>query len=39
MCANVKRFGRREEAVHVFKRHFEVERAFAAHDFTANELL
>ena len=39
MRANVKRFSRREKALERFKRHLEIERTFAAHNFATDELL
>ena len=39
MCADVKRFSRREEALQLLKWHFEIEWSFATHNFAGDELL
>src|SRR5947207_1480654 len=39
MRTNVKRFSRREESLQLFKRHLKIQRAFATHNFAADELL
>jgi len=39
MCADVKRFSRREKALQLFKWHFEVEWSVATHIPAGDELL